>query len=317
MADNVAITEGSGKNIATNDIGGVQHQVIKVGLGEAGALDGHLDAGQQSMASSLPVTIASDQSDVDVAVTSVVPGTSATSLGKAEDAVHTDGDTGVMALSVRKDTAAPLAGTDGDYQPVLTDASGYLWVHERNSQAMAADLTTIAGGAAGDVAHDGADSGNPIKVGGKAIAHGANPSAVAAGDRTDLYANRHGIPFMIGGHPNIVTVRANSASAQTNVVVITAGGAGNKIVVTSCDAMLSADCSVNVDVRVGFGAAATPTTTGVVLSHPAMVKGSGIQRGNGSGILGVGADNENLYVTNTVPTGGDIDILVSYYKIES
>jgi hypothetical protein len=44
--------------------------------------------------------------DVDVA--SVVPGTAATSLGKAEDAAHTSGDVGVMALTVRQDTAAAL-----------------------------------------------------------------------------------------------------------------------------------------------------------------------------------------------------------------
>lgn len=42
----------------------------------------------------------------------------------AEDAVHTSGDLGTMALGVRKDTATALAGTDGDYTPLITDASG-------------------------------------------------------------------------------------------------------------------------------------------------------------------------------------------------
>ncbi|RPI85377.1 MAG: hypothetical protein EHM42_06765, partial [Planctomycetaceae bacterium] len=45
----------------------------------------------------------------------------------AEDAVHVSGDAGVQILSVRRDTAAGSAGTDGDYQPLATDASGRLW----------------------------------------------------------------------------------------------------------------------------------------------------------------------------------------------
>lgn len=65
----------------------------------------------------------------DVDVTSVAPGVAATSLGKAEDAAHTTGDVGVMALGVRSDTAAALAGTTGDYLPLITDALGRLWVN--------------------------------------------------------------------------------------------------------------------------------------------------------------------------------------------
>jgi hypothetical protein len=56
--------------------------------------------------------------------TSVVPGTSATHLGKAEDAGHTTGDTGVFALGVRNDTNAAFSGTDLDYTPIATTSSG-------------------------------------------------------------------------------------------------------------------------------------------------------------------------------------------------
>ena len=65
----------------------------------------------------------------DVDVTSVVPGTGATNLGKAEDAAHSSGNVGVMALTVRQDTAAALADTDADYQPLITDANGRLHVN--------------------------------------------------------------------------------------------------------------------------------------------------------------------------------------------
>jgi hypothetical protein len=65
---------------------------------------------------------------LDVDVTRVIPGTTATALGKAEDAGHTTGDTGVMALAVRNDAGTALAGTDLDYIPLSTDNTGALRV---------------------------------------------------------------------------------------------------------------------------------------------------------------------------------------------
>lgn len=62
-------------------------------------------------------------SAVDVSGTNPLPGT-LTFLELAEDAAHVSGDRGIMALTVRKDTAAATAGTDGDYQPLVTDANG-------------------------------------------------------------------------------------------------------------------------------------------------------------------------------------------------
>lgn len=63
-------------------------------------------------------------------ISSIVPGTGATNLGKAEDAVHASGDVGVMTLSVRKDTAAAVAGADGDYQPLITNSTGHQHIAE-------------------------------------------------------------------------------------------------------------------------------------------------------------------------------------------
>lgn len=63
-------------------------------------------------------------------------------LEKAEDVAHTSGDAGVMALAVRKDTPAALAGTDGDYSPLLTNVNGRLWVagaHREDDAAASGD----------------------------------------------------------------------------------------------------------------------------------------------------------------------------------
>lgn len=110
----------------------------------------------------------------DIDVTSILPGVAATNLGKAEDAAHASGDVGVMALSVRQDAAAALAGTDADYQPLITDASGRLHVNVGNTINVASHAVTNAGtfavqiaagaaavGKAEDVASADADVGVP------------------------------------------------------------------------------------------------------------------------------------------------------------
>lgn len=54
----------------------------------------------------------------------------------AEDIAHTTADKGVQMLAVRKDTAASLSGTDGDYNPLITDTNGRLHVLDANSASI-------------------------------------------------------------------------------------------------------------------------------------------------------------------------------------
>jgi hypothetical protein len=78
------------------------------------------------------VTTVSTVTNVTNIATSVTPGTGAGHLGKAEDAAHASGDTGVMALAVRTDipgTSGNIAGTDKDYIALQTNAKGALWTH--------------------------------------------------------------------------------------------------------------------------------------------------------------------------------------------
>lgn len=48
---------------------------------------------------------------------------------KAEDAAHSSGDRGTVALGVRRDTPTSLAGADNDYLPITFDSSGRAWVN--------------------------------------------------------------------------------------------------------------------------------------------------------------------------------------------
>lgn len=155
-----------------------------------------------------------DIGDVDVTTCgTITPGTAATNLGKAEDAAHTSGDVGVMALTVRQDTAAALGGTNADYQPLVTDASGRLHV-------------TASGGVGGTVAHDGADSGNPVKIGGKART--TNPAVVADGDRVDASFDKQGrqITMPFTARDLVVTQHTQIASSSSETTILTAGAAG-------------------------------------------------------------------------------------------
>lgn len=230
MADDIAITPGSGASVATDDVGGRHFQRVKLALGADGtAADAPVGGGSEATA--MRVTLANDSTGVisvddnggsitvdgsvsiagtpavtatlaaettkvigtvnisaaqtiatvttvgavtsltnalpagtnnigDVDVLSVVPGTAATSLGKAEDAAHTTGDTGVMALSVRSNTAAATSGTDGDYQPLITDTNGRLHVIEPSAASALTALQLIDNIVlAEDAAHVSGDPG--------------------------------------------------------------------------------------------------------------------------------------------------------------
>lgn len=77
--------------------------------------------------------------------TSIVPGTAATNLGKAEDAAHASGDTGVFALAVRNDGAATaFSGTNGDYTPIGVDAAGTVSVAQKSGTATLTNVNSSA-----------------------------------------------------------------------------------------------------------------------------------------------------------------------------
>ncbi len=59
-------TMAGGDNVAVDSIGAVNYQAIKVMLGSDGVADLYLDSGQQTMANSVPVVLASNHGDVPV-----------------------------------------------------------------------------------------------------------------------------------------------------------------------------------------------------------------------------------------------------------
>ncbi len=124
MADNVLLNSGSGgETLATDDIAGIQYQRVKLADGTADST----------------ALISGDATNgLEVNVTKLIPGSGATNLGKAEDAAHSSGDVGVMAMSLRRNTASSTSGADNDYQPLITDTNGRLHVLDANTAAIQA-----------------------------------------------------------------------------------------------------------------------------------------------------------------------------------
>jgi hypothetical protein len=111
--------------------------------------------------------------------------------------------------------------------------------------------------AAGDVAHDSPDSGNPVKIGFQAET--ALPAAVANGDRTNGTADQFGRQLVTHISPGMQTWKsANYTTTQTGVAVWTPG-AGKTIAVTYL--AVSSYATTTGRVIVWFGASGNTTYT--------------------------------------------------------
>ena len=173
----------------------------------------------------------------------------------------------------------------------------------------------------GNVAHDAADTGAPVKVGHKAVEFNTDPPTVSADDdRVDSIATPQGIQYVIGGHPNIIRREYMTTAVQTTDAIIDSVAAGSQIIVTAISAFVSAATTVTPKVRIGFGTTAPPTepTTGntvdgMALSHHGIAAGSGVVEGGGGAIIAKGGDGEELRIACDVPTTGRINVVVSYY----
>jgi hypothetical protein len=92
-----------------------------------------------------PVSLASVPAhDVGSITTAITPGTAAANLGKAEDAAHASGDTGVMPLLVRKDSNSQLTSADGDYSPQAADAYGTTYMRSDHPNRIRCSTSAVS-----------------------------------------------------------------------------------------------------------------------------------------------------------------------------
>jgi len=114
----------------------------------------------------------------------------------------------------------------------------------------------------GNVAHDIADTGNPVKVGG--VARSTDPSVVASGDRThfltDLIGRLVVSPYSIP--ENTLSGVTSAITNTSDTAVIAAQGAGVRIYVTQMVVLNTSGTATLVNIKDG-------TTTIYTVSAPA------------------------------------------------
>jgi hypothetical protein len=153
-------TEGSGKKLdtRTESTNSEHRQVVVLGDPTSNTGVAPVDATNGlsvTLSTALPAGTAAigklasnsgvDIGDVDI--TSIIPGTGATNLGKAIDTATGVTDTGVLALATRDDTLTTLTPVDGDNVGLRTTSTGALWVQDAslnsNGQAAAAASSPV------------------------------------------------------------------------------------------------------------------------------------------------------------------------------
>lgn len=158
----------------------------------------------------------------------------------AEDSAHTSGDVGIHMLSVRQDTLAASTSADGDYASLKVDSLGQLYTR--------ADLQSA-------IADDAADSGNPIKIGGRGVS-GVLTALSASDDRYDLLGDLYRRTYVNSGC-NIGLSNSQANVTGTAAEVLATPLAGRRFVTIQNES--------NDDVYIGSSAGVT-TGNGIKIS---------------------------------------------------
>jgi len=208
-----------------------------------------------------------------------VTGTVTANLGATDNAVLDNIDTNTSGLAQAEGAALGngilLQGDDGtDRKNINVDpTTGDLQVDVTNT-------VTVDLGAnndiQGDVAHDAADSGNPIKVGAKAETALSGITLVGDGDRTDLHAGVDGV-LITRPYSNLEDLVDGNASNTdgSSTQVIAAAGAGIKQYLLSATITNTSATDTYCEIKSGTTVKWTvpvPANGGVTLQWPSGLK---------------------------------------------
>lgn len=337
MADNLTVTQGSGTTIAADDIGGVLYQRVKATHGADGS------ATDVSSASPMPVTLANTGANAtpvvvdlgannDVTVTGTVAVTQSGTwdeVGINDSGNSITVDDGGLSLTVDGTVAATQSGTwtlgansgvdIGDV--TINNASGASAVNIQdggNSITVDGTVTANAGTGTfavsmatntpvGNVAHDAADSGAPIKTGGRART--SDITSVANDDRVDSIYDKSGrqIVFNYCLPENLVSGAITTAmTGTTSTSLIAAPGAGLYNYITQIT-VSNAHATVGTDVALQDGNAGTTFYT---IPAAALYGGAAITF---NPPLRQPTSNTALYCVN-VTTGASTKVSASGFK---
>ncbi len=303
-------------------------------IGHVDGLEGFVD-GIEALLTTLAGGVSGSEYQVDVITLPALPAGD-NNIGDVDVATIAAGNNNIGDV----DVASIAAGNNNIWDVDVASSAlptGASTLAEQQSQTT--HLATIAGDttdieAATELiddtifADDAAFTAGTSKVqtvGGQAVAHGAAPDTADAGDAVVALFNRLRMQFVIGGAPNAVTETAtvlDADGAQTGAAIHTVS-TGTKICVTRLVLTCSADNTVAVEFRVAFdtdgtfAAKSTTGTVGTLVDHGNIAPGGGLVVGNGGGILGCGADDEDLRYSTDDPVGDECSVSATYYEIAS
>lgn len=154
----------------------------------------------------------------DVDVLSVIPGTAATNLGKAENVVSAGGDTLVGMAAIQDAVLSALGSTDNDYTWLRVDANGALWSILAANDGVDigdVDVTSVIPGTAATNLGKAIDSVvGATDTGVGILAERIDTLAAitpAVGDWTGLYANVNGALWV--EHDGVIDTELPAAAA--------------------------------------------------------------------------------------------------------
>lgn len=224
----------------TNEIGPLQMDAngrlkVEVFSGETLPVSGTVTANLSATDNAVLDAIAASVSELD---------STNRNLGSS---TYTEGNAFAVttAVAVRRDADTTLADTTNEWAPLQVDANGRLkvevfdggdshtvdnggtFVVQENGAALTAlqimddwdNGASDGASVSGDVAHDTADAGEPVKIGGKGVT--AAPAAVTANDRVnaqfDIYGRQVGIAALREMKGAQITTITSSTSETTCV----------------------------------------------------------------------------------------------------
>jgi hypothetical protein len=144
------------------------------------------------------------------------------------------------------------SGTGAQRVTIANDSTGILaGVTTVTTVTTCSTLTTLTGGG---VAHDGVDSGNPVKIGVKATASVLGGTPVSAADRTDLFAGTDGV-LIVRESASLEDIisdqKTNTDGASTAMTGAFAATASQRIYLTDLCICNSSATACTVDIRDG------------------------------------------------------------------
>jgi hypothetical protein len=162
----------------------------------------------------------------------------------APDSVN-EGDAGAARMSANRSIYVNLRDNAGNERGLNVDANGALAATVTNATASNLNAQVV-----GTVAHDSADSGNPVKIGAFGETSISGRTMATDGDRVDLVAGVDGV-LVVRPNTNLEDLVSGTASNTdgTSTQVLAAGAAGIKHYITDVTLVNTSASNIYVELK--------------------------------------------------------------------